>query len=91
MQASRRIDEYDVATAGFGRCASVKGDRSRIGTFGVVHKFGSGTLRPNLQLFYRRGSESVGCGNHHLVPFICKFLGELSDGRRFARSVHADN
>ena len=91
VQASRGVDDDDVAPAGARRLDRVVGDRGGVAAARRADEVGAGPLGPDLQLLLGRGAKRVGRGQDDAVPVLAQHRGELSDRRRLARAVHADD
>ena len=66
-------------------------DGRRIRIFPVLHKVGSRSLRPDFQLFYGRGPESITGNQHNLFSGLDVFGRQFADGCCFADAINTDD
>src|ERR1700737_1884588 len=73
------------------RLHGIEGDSPRVGAGLVRDNLDLGPLSPEAQLLDRRGAIGVGGGQQRAVAFPTQQLRQLSNRRRLARSVDADD
>ena len=89
LQPPGGIDQQNVGAFGFRAFQRLEGDAGRIGALCARDHLGAGAFAPQLELLDRGRAERVGGGQHHELAFVIEPRGELADGRRLARAVHA--
>ena len=91
MQPAGRIDDGDVEAARLRRAHAVENDRGRIRAFRAANHRTAAALGPDDELFGRGGSERVGRNQQHALSFLVQARCELTDRRRLAAAVDADD
>ena len=87
-QPARRVREDDVDALRARRLDRVEDDRRRIALV-LRHHRHVVARRPFGELLARRGAKRVARGEEHRAALRLEEMGELRDGRRLARAVHA--
>jgi hypothetical protein len=91
VQAACGIDQHYVAAARLGGGHRVEDHRGRIGSFLRADDIDPGPVGPDLQLIDRGGAERVGGADQRLLALFAHLIGEFSDRRRLANTVHTDH
>ena len=91
VEAARGIDDDGVGVPALGSGESVEYDGGRVGALLVGDDVGADAVAPRFELFDRRGTEGVGSGDDGGAALLLVGVGELSDGRRFAGAVDAED
>ena len=90
MQASRRVDEYQIAAIGLGAFDGVVAHACRVASALALHDGNVRATRPFLELLDSGSAERVGGTQNNLATSIGAFLGEFADCGGFAGAVDAD-
>ena len=90
MQASRRVDEYQIATIGLGAFDGVVAHACRVASALALHDGNVRAAGPFFELLDSRSTERVGGTQNNLAASVGAFLGELADRSGFAGAVDAD-
>ena len=91
MKSSGSVNNYYISITSLTCLNCIKHNGSRIGAFGGFDKINIRTIRPNLKLLYRGGTESVCCTEDNASALLFKAKSKLADCGCFADSVYADN
>ena len=91
MQAAGGINNQQIRALCLGGLDAVIDDRRGVSALGVLDNRHTRAFRPDGQLVSRRRTESIRRAEDNPAANVLKAQGELADGSRFARAVHADN
>ena len=90
MQASRRVNEHQIAAIGLGAFDGVVAHACRVASALSFHDGNVRAAGPFFELLDSRSAERVGGTQNNLAAGIGAFLGELADCGGFAGAVNAD-
>ena len=91
VQAAGGVDDDDVSLTRTARLHGVVGDGGGIRAARPADELGARPLRPDLELLLGRRAEGVGGADEHRAAVLGQLASELSDRRRLARAVDADD
>ncbi len=91
MQAARRVDEHHVGAARARGGDTVEDHRRRVAALRLFDDLAVHTFGPFRELLHSRGAERVAGDHERRLPHLLEPPGDLADGRRLPRAVHADH
>ena len=91
MQAAGRVDEHDVGAARAGGGHAVVHDGRGVAALRLLHDVAAHALGPLGELLHGRGAKGVAGHHERRLAHLLEPPGDLADGRRLARAVHADH
>ena len=91
LQAAGGVRDQYVGAAAARSAQGIEGHRGRICARCLCDQFGARARGPDAELLGRCCAEGVTRGKHDLESLLRVEIGEFADGRRLARTVHADH